>query len=381
MTELHQPPRREQDPHRGLHSEDGAARGEHPGRAADPVIKVTDLAWLEFVKPDLDRAEVFARDFGFLVAHREPDTLYLRGSRAGTHCLVVRRGPGSRFLGPVFQAAEAADLERLARRSGASVRKLDDHGGGLAVDLTDPSGLPVRVVHSVAEHHELPGQRPLLINTDGAVSRVNVTQRPAREPARVERLGHVVLSTPVFRRALDWYLDFLGLIVSDFLYLDGLRRRGPTMAFLRCDRGSVPADHHTLALHLGPDNGYVHSAYQVADLDALAAGGAYLTERGYRRSWGVGRHIQGSQIFDYWRDPDRLLLEHFTDGDLFDHTVTPGWAAMSASGLAQWGPPATRDFLDASPTPARLRQVLTALWEDNELDASRLRALMRAMRS
>ncbi len=60
------------DPHQGLHSEDGARRGEHPGRDRQPVIKVADIAWLEFVKPDLDRAETFARDFGFTVAARTP---------------------------------------------------------------------------------------------------------------------------------------------------------------------------------------------------------------------------------------------------------------------------------------------------------------------
>ena len=76
------------------------------------------------------------------------------------------------------------------------------------------------------------------------------------------------------------------------------------MSFIRCDRGIDPADHHTLAIALGPADRYVHSAYQVCDLDALAAGGEFLKELGYQRSWGIGRHIQGSQIFDYWRDPD-----------------------------------------------------------------------------
>ena len=85
------------------------------------------------------------------------------------------------------------------------------------------------------------------------------------------------------------------------------------------------------------------------DLDALAAGGEYLRERGYYRSWGIGRHIQGSQIFDYWRDPDGFLVEHFADGDLFDNTLEPGWAPMTASGLAQWGPPVTKDFLGIAP--------------------------------
>ncbi|MGW1662713.1 VOC family protein [Streptomyces microflavus] len=370
-----------QDPHHGLHSEDGARRDEHSGRDPQPVIKAVDLAWLEFVKPDLERAETFARDFGFTVAARTPHALYLRATLPGPHCLVIRRGPASRFLGPAFLAADRSDLDRLAEATGRRVRPLREYGGGHVVDLLDPSGTPVRVVHGVTEHPALPGQRPLPLNTVGHATRINATQRAPREPARIERLGHVVLSTRSFRRTLDWYLHHLGMIVSDFLHLDGRRHQGPTMAFIRCDRGGEPADHHTLAIHLGPDTGYVHSAYQVADLDALAAGGAYLAERGYRRSWGIGRHIQGSQIFDYWRDPDRFLVEHFTDGDLFDNTLEPGWAAMSASGLAQWGPPATRDFLGATPSPALLRKVLTALREDNEIDPARLKALMKAMSS
>ncbi|MFF4316172.1 VOC family protein [Streptomyces sp. 900105755] len=370
-----------QTPHRDLHSELGGLRGEHPGRARNPVIKVADLAWLEFEKPDLDRAEVFARDFGFAVAARTERELWLRGTFAGDPCMVIRHGPASRFLGPAFRAAERADLDRLARATGSDVRDADAPGGGQAVTLLDPSGFPVRVVHGAEQLPALPGQQPLILNTGTGGRRTNTAQRPPREPSRIQRLGHVVLETRVFMRALDWYLDTLGMIVSDFLFLDGQRGRGPTMAFIRCDQGSRPVDHHTLALHLGPGTGYVHSAYQVTDLDAIAAGGEYLAERGYRRSWGIGRHIQGSQLFDYWRDPDRFMLEHFADGDLFSCDLEPGWAPMSASGLAQWGPPVTRDFLGASPSPAKLREVLTALRGDNELDPARLLGLMKAMSS
>ena len=82
-----------QDPHRSLHSETGARRGEHPGRSGNPLVKVAGLAWLEFEKPDLDRAERFGTDFGFTVADRTPDTVLLRGRQAAAACLVVRRGP------------------------------------------------------------------------------------------------------------------------------------------------------------------------------------------------------------------------------------------------------------------------------------------------
>ncbi|MFE3410995.1 VOC family protein [Streptomyces mirabilis] len=370
-----------QTPHQDLHSEQGALRGEHPGRSRNPVIKVTDLAWLEFEKPDLDRAEVFARDFGFAVAARTERELWLRGTFEGSPCMVIRRGRASRFIGAAFRAAERADLDRLARATGSTVRDIGVPGGGQSVALLDPSGLPVRVVHCAEQLPALPEQEPLILNFGTDHRRTNATQRPPREPSRIQRLGHVVLETRVFARTLDWYLDTLGMIVSDFLFLDGQRGRGPTMTFIRCDQGSVAVDHHTLALHLGPGTGYVHSAYQVTDLDAIAVGGEYLAERGYKRSWGIGRHIQGSQLFDYWRDPDHFMLEHFADGDLFSCDLEPGWAPMSASGLAQWGPPVTRDFLGANPSPAKLREVMTALRGDNELDPARLLGLMKAMSS
>ena len=372
------PERSGQDPHRSLHSETGARPGEHPGRSGNPLVKVAGLAWLEFEKPDLDRAERFGTDFGFTVADRTPDTLLLRGRQAGAACLVIRRGPRPRFVGPAFQAAARDDLDRLARGTGGTVTA---HWGGHAVLLRDPSGFPVRVVHGVPDLPALPGRAPLPLNFGSEPVRVNATQRPARRPAEIQRLGHVVLGTTRFRAALDWYLDTLGLIVSDFLYLDGQRDRGPAMAFIRCDLGSVPADHHTLAMALQPHTGYVHSAYELTDLDEVAASGEYLRERGYRHAWGLGRHIQGSQIFDYWRDPDRAMFEHYTDGDVFDAAMEPGWAPLSRSGLAQWGPKATAEFTGTNDPGVVVAAIKALRDKGNEVDLAALRGLIKAMSS
>ena len=336
------------------------------------------LAWLEFEKPDLDRAERFGTDFGFTVADRTPDTVLLRGGQAAAACLVVRRGPQARFVGPAFAAAAREDLDRLASGTGGTVTA---HWGGHAVLLRDPSGFPVRVVHGVPDLPALPERAPLPLNFGSEPVRVNATQRPARRPAEIQRLGHVVLGTTRFRAALDWYLDTLGLIVSDFLYLDGQRDRGPAMAFIRCDLGSVPADHHTLAMALQPHTGYVHSAYQLTDLDEVAASGEYLRERGYRHAWGLGRHIQGSQIFDYWRDPDRLMFEHYTDGDVFDASMEPGWAPLSVSGLSQWGPKATAEFTGTNDPRVVVAAIKALRDKGNEVDLRALRGLIKAMGS
>lgn len=367
--------------HKDLHSEQGRRAGEHPGRAKDPVVKVRGLSWLEFEKKDLARTATFARDFGLTVHAHTDDTLVLRGGRAGSPCMIVRKGKSSRFLGAAFEAADRRDLERLAAANDTRVTPLEQQGAGMAVSLLDPSGMSVKVVHGVEQLPDMPLQPVQTWNVGGGRARINATQRPAREPARIERLGHVVFASRVFGRNLDWYLQNFGLIVSDFLFLDGQRDRGPVMAFIRCDRGSTPSDHHTLAMMLAPEAGYVHSAFEVADLDALAAGGEYLAEQGYRRSWGVGRHIQGSQVFDYWRDPDRFMVEHYADGDLFDNTLEPGWAPMRASGLYQWGSPPTSDFLGNKPSPALIRNAVDALRGDNEIDLGRLTGLVKALQS
>ena len=165
-----------EDPHRSLHSQTGARPGEHPGRSGNPLVKVAGLAWLEFEKPDLDRAERFGTDFGFTVVDRTPQALVLRGRQAGSACLVVRRGARPRFVGPAFTAAARDDLDRLARGTGGTVTA---QRGGHAVLLRDPSGFPVRVVHGVPEQPALPERAPLPLNFGPELARVNATKRPA----------------------------------------------------------------------------------------------------------------------------------------------------------------------------------------------------------
>ena len=150
--------------HNGLHSEQGALPGDHPGRSANPVIKVHDVIWLEFEKPDLKKAEAFALAFGFSVALRTDDELHLRGSDAGAPCVLIRRGSRSRFIGPAFVAAEHSDLVRLADATGTTVRPLPETLGGVTVDLVDPSGIPLRVVSGTHQLEELSSQTPHVFN-------------------------------------------------------------------------------------------------------------------------------------------------------------------------------------------------------------------------
>lgn len=196
--------------HNELHSEQGALHGEHPGRSLNPVIKVADLAWLEFDKPDLSRAAAFARAFGFTTSATNPTQLHLRGSDAGAPCVIIRQGPQTRFRGLAFRAEDESDLRHLADRTGAAPAPLPDDIGGQVVSLVDPNGTPVKVVAGLHELPALPAQQPHVFNLGHELNRANATQRPPREPAGVQRLGHVVLSSTTYIETLNWYLTTSG---------------------------------------------------------------------------------------------------------------------------------------------------------------------------
>jgi catechol 2,3-dioxygenase-like lactoylglutathione lyase family enzyme len=299
------------------------------------MIKADDIAFVRFTAPDLDAMEAFLVDFGLTRAYRDANALYMRGADSDPFLHVTHKGaPG--FAGVAFKARNIDDLQKLARENDATVEALDGPGGGHRVRLTDPDGFAVEAVagRTPAATLPLPFASP---TNDGRVKqRNNATKRVSGGAAHVKRLGHCVLNVSNFRASEAWYKDRFGFITSDEIKLSPEFALG---AFLRCDRGEQPTDHHTLFLAGTGSAKFNHAAFEVADFDDLMAGHDVLKSKSYVHEWGVGRHILGSQIFDYWRDPWGHTLEHWTDGDL----MTASWGSREATlqDLAgvQWGMP------------------------------------------
>lgn len=82
------------------------------------------------------------------------------------------------------------------------------------------------------------------------------------------------------------------------------------------------------------------------DFDSQALGHQWLAKKGYESVWGVGRHILGSQVFDYWWNPDRFMIEHYVDGDLVNEDTPLAFDRATNEGLAVWGPDVLGTFLD-----------------------------------
>jgi catechol 2,3-dioxygenase-like lactoylglutathione lyase family enzyme len=235
-----------------------------------------------------------------------------------------------------FQAASAEDLEAAAKLDGASaVEKIDAPGGGRRVRFTDPDGFPVEVVHGRELLAPLPVRAASPLNRGSDRPRLGTLQRIPKGPACVKRLGHVVVRVADFRASEAWYKSRFGFVSSDEIYLGD--RDNVVTAFMRCDRGAEYTDHHTfLCIGIG-EAAFDHAAFEVEDFDAVMAGHDHLVQAGYDHHTGVGRHILGSQVFDYWKDPWGHVLEHFTDGDLLNRDHETGLHDVSGAVGTQWG--------------------------------------------
>jgi catechol 2,3-dioxygenase-like lactoylglutathione lyase family enzyme len=297
------------------------------------MIKADDIAFVRFSAPDLDQMEAFLNDFGMVRAARDETTLYMRGEGSDPFLHVTHKGdPG--FAGVAFRALSVADLEKLAGKAGAKVEALEGPGGGKVVRLKDPDGFSVEAVAGrEAAPVVVPPAGPVM-NDSRAHPRSNAPKRVRQGASHIRRLGHCVLNVSNFRASEAWYKERFGFITSDEIKMSPEFSLG---AFMRCDRGDKPADHHTLFLLGTGAPKFNHAAYEVTDFDDLMSGHDLLKDKSYRHQWGVGRHILGSQIFDYWRDPWGHTLEHWTDGDV----LTASWGSRDATPMdlmgVQWG--------------------------------------------
>jgi len=304
------------------------------------MIKVDDIAFVRFTAPDLDAMEAYLVDFGLVRAHRDAETLYMRGTDPDPYFHVTHKGEAG-FAGVAFEARSLADLEALAKHENAAVESLDGPGGGKRVRLKDPDGFNVEVVAGRGTFSALPIPSADPTNDARHQPRRNHVKRVGSGAAHVKRFGHCVLNVANFRASEAWYKERLGFITSDEIKLSPEFAIG---AFMRCDRDDSPADHHTLFLLGTGTPKFNHAAFEVVDLDDLMSGHDYLKAKSYTHQWGIGRHVLGSQVFDYWRDPWGHTLEHWTDGDL----MTASWGSREATMQdligVQWGMPMPPDM-------------------------------------
>lgn len=339
--------------------------------------RATELAFLRWEKRSLEATERFWRDFGFTLVSQTDEQLWARGSGSSPCIAWACRGSRNRFLGPAFVVSDDTSLQAYVDEAGG--RWLDPQtipGGGQGVELQDPSGRAVWLLQGQRRLAALPLREPVTaLTNDGQLTRrINRMVRTPLAPAQVLRLGHFVLQTTDYHAMAQWYMRMLGLIPTDVQCLaDG----SPALTFFRLDLGDVPADHHTVVIVGGIEEKYEHSAYEVTDLDALGQGQQVLRAQGHRHMWGIGRHLLGSQLFDYWKDPDGFEYEHYTDGDVFTADFETQYSPLDFGGIWAWGPDAPESMKPAKNLRNALR--ILGLLMGKKTTGARLKLMDQAL--
>lgn len=310
-----------------------------------PVVKVQDIAFGRLRAPDLDAMEEFLTDFGMIRSARTDRALYMRGTGSSHHIHVTEKGePG--FIGFAFQAVSLNDLKKLAKLPGASgVETINEPGGGKRVRLREPNGYQIEVVYGIKKLKPIKVKRQKINSVDAPLARAGTLMRPAIGPSRPHRIGHGVMGTPKLKETVAWFRDTLGLICSDDVYAGS--KDNLIGSFNRCDRGKTYVDHHTFFCLHYPKAGLNHLSYEVQDIDDVFIGHEYMRARGkYEHMWGIGRHVLGSQVYDYWADPWGRVHEHWADTDRLNTKTRATLLSADEALRSQWGEPAPPKLLE-----------------------------------
>lgn len=317
---------------------------------SEPIIRVSDIAWIRLRSPDLDGAERFLTDFGLTRSARTGRALYMRGTDPPHHIHITEQGD-PKVVSIAFWATSEDDLRNISRQAdgASSVEELDEPGGGKRVRLAELNGLGIEIVWGVATLPALPVQVNTLNFGNAKRARAGELLRVPARPSQVKRIGHAVIATPQVAPSVAWAHRHLGVVRSDDVHADD---DPDTLlaSFNRIDGGEDYVDHHVMMFIVNAATaGLNHVSFEVQDIDDLAVGHDWLVQRGaYRHMWGIGRHLLGSQIFDYWKDPWGRIHEHWTDSDVLNRRHAYRLHPRSQGLRSQWGPQATQEFRETA---------------------------------
>ena len=320
-------------------------------------VQLSRIAHVYFEHANLEAFTRFAKDFGFVEAARKDNTIYYRGYGKDPYVYVASQSPTRRstFLGAAYVAKDEENFNKAAAMPGTVRRKLDEApGAGEMVTFARPNGTFLYVVYGQKERdveskttetatHDSQGP----FNMPFEKPRKGQFQRYRDGPALVHKLGHYGYVCKEFETELEFYTSNFNFVHSDILNLPQFPQMD-VMTFMHLDLGEEYTDHHTFFLQRASptvSKTYVHhTSFEVADFDTQMMGHHYLAQKGWKSVWGVGRHILGSQIFDYWYDSSNFKIEHYADGDVVNCNNPTRREPVGP--LSVWGPELPRDFGD-----------------------------------
>jgi catechol 2,3-dioxygenase-like lactoylglutathione lyase family enzyme len=309
---------------------DGEAQRAPASRRED-LLGVHSLDHFSLTVPDLTEAENFYRRFGLGVRERD-NALALHTDGSDHRWGRISDGP-RKHLEYLSFGAFPDDVARFGKHlAELGIPRLEpppgvdrdgiwfrDHDGSL-LEIT-----PARKSSPDAKS-----------TTSNPTSPPGARWAPLRSEApevRPRRLQHVLVFTRDIDRAIDFYVNALGLRLSD---------RAGDVAFLHGVHGS---DHHMVAFAKSTAPGFHHCSWDMGSVHEVGVGAMRMADYGFDRGWGLGQHVLGSNYFHYVRDPWGSYSEYSAGMDYIPCALD--WQAGDHSpdnGFYLWGPTVPEDF-------------------------------------
>lgn len=238
--------------------------------------------------PDTATTAAFYREFG--LRETAPGVL---ASRVGGDQLFLRPTDGKPRVHAIGVGADArSDLDDIEVRLGGfgypSTRETYD-GRELLVAVEPVTGVRIELAVTPRLPREVPLPR------GGVPDRTDLVPREEVWPVR---LGHVVLGMTDIPAGERFFIEGLGMHLSDYV-IGG--------AFMRFE-----TDHHNIVVVPAPMTVLHHTAWKVRSVDEIGYGGAQMVRHHpERHAWGLGRHAASANYFWYLKDPAGAFAEYY----------------------------------------------------------------------
>ena len=314
-----------------------------PSRRAG-VVAVHSVDRFVFAVPDLAVAQAFYTAFGLEV--RQLGNRLDLFTVGKPHCWgsIFKAGDRKQLqyvrFG-IFAEDEAVFRERVARLGiGIAPHVLSrDLDGAQGIWLQNPDGVAIHLVVAGKVSPSAPTQptpvAPVVPGKGAAPSRSKV------KPVQPRNLSHILMFSPDVPRMTQFCKDVLGLRMSDW--------NADVIAFMHTPHGSY---HHLVAFAKSHAAGLHHSSWDVASVDEVGSGMEQMRNAGWGKGWGVGRHVLGSNFFNYVEDPWGSFCEYSAGIDFIPADLD--WPAADhppEDSFYVWGPSVPENFITNQEQP------------------------------
>lgn len=250
------------------------------------MIRFGRLGYVALNVSDVGRSADFYRDLvGLADAGEGPGGMRFLRCSSAHHDLVLYRGtPGLKRIG--FEMESGGELDRL--------RDVLQKAGFSVAAVAAEECAAMRIGRGIRFSDPATGA-----NFEFYDRMREVAAPYVHTVAKIQRLGHVVLKTAEYARAVRFFSETLNFQVSDVI--DGM------VTFLRCFPNPF---HHSLALANSRNPGLHHVNFMVTEVDDIGRAIWRFKRAGVPVVYGPGRHPPSGSMFFYFLDPDGMTVEY-----------------------------------------------------------------------